>query len=278
MTASNHIRQKVPAWQLWKKFRPQKDVGMSDAEAREAGILPPLGWREVRYSMQERLRSTMCWGRAAAMLAAELGRGTQDCGFTRGRRVCLALLGALGLELSVAGQDRTPPPDQGALFMWNQTSHLDHLVLGAIADRPYRSLYNIELARVPGYGKWLRKEGHYLVDRYDEEQWQRSIAQAAGDVREKGVSILVSPEGTRSWDGKLLPMKRGAFILAIEAAAPIVPIVIGGGHEALPRGSSVLRPGRISVKFLDPIDPRAFTQETRKELKALVARSLRGGD
>jgi len=251
---------------------------MSDAEAREAGILPPLGWRPHHYLAQEHLASAFLWTRGTSCITSNLRARTHETGLQRSRRICQELLGALGQELTIRGEENRPSPEQGAVFMWNQTSHLDHLILGAIADRPFRSLYNVELAKIPGYGNWLRKQGHYLVDRYDEGQWRESIARAAEDVREHGVSILVSPEGTRSWDGKLLPMKRGAFMLAIEATAPIIPIMIRGAHEALPRGSSVLRPGHISVEFLDPVDPRAFTQETRKELKTLVARSLRGGD
>ncbi len=259
----------------WRRLRPRPDAGMSEAEAREAGILPPEGWRPPVHHFPERAQSAFAWARLGVYLRREWRRRHDPgstAGIERARRFCRGALEALDLDLQVSGEDRLPPKDQGVLFMWNQTSHLDHLVLGAIIDRPVRSLYNIELAKVPVYGDWLRKQNHYLVDRYDEDQWRQSIEQAAKDVREQNVSILISPEGTRSWDGRLLPMKRGAFMLAIDSGAPIVPVVIRGAHEALPRGSGVIRPGRtIRVKFASPVETQGYTQETRRDLKATVA-------
>ena len=274
-SAQTHLRPKTPAWQVWKRLQPQKDVGMSDAEAREAGILPPEGWALPHYTTGERVASARAWTLFALRVVRKArprntGEPDEDS-LAHVRSFCREALDALGLELRISGEENRPSPQQGSIFMWNQTSHLDHLILGAVADRPFRSLYNAELARVPVYSKWLRGKGHYLVNRYDEAQWRESISIAARDVREEGISILVSPEGTRSWDGRLLPMKRGAFMLAIEAGAPIVPIVIRGAHDALPRGSGVLRRGSISVCFARPVDPAPFTQETRGELKKLVA-------
>ncbi|MCB0219980.1 MAG: 1-acyl-sn-glycerol-3-phosphate acyltransferase [Chrysiogenetes bacterium] len=271
---SDHVRASVPAWQFWKHLQPQKDVGMSDAEARDAGILPPLGWQPPGYSAMERIHSIRAWLQAAFRFPAILRASDALPGVERERYICRELLGALGVELTISGTENCPPAESGAIFMWNQTSHLDHLILGAIADRRFRSLYNVELSRMPLYGKWLKRQQHYLVDRYDEDQWRGSIAQAAQDVRERGISILVSPEGTRSWDGRLLPMKRGAFILAIEARAPIIPIRIVGADRALPRGSHILRRERIQVRFLEPVDPTPYSQDERAALESLVAARL----
>ncbi len=258
---------------FWRKLRPKPDANMTEAEAREAGVLPPEDWRPPDPPFPARAMSAIAWARFYRH-ARKSWRGRHDPGegLEKARRFCRGALEALDLDLRVTGEDRLPPKEQGVLFMWNQTSHLDHLILGAVVDRPVRSLYNIELAKVPVYGDWLRKQNHYLVDRYDETQWRESIAQAARDVREQNVSILISPEGTRSWDGKLLPMKRGAFILAIESGAPVVPIVIKGAQRALPRGSGVVRPGGvIDVEFAEPVPTAGYTQETRAELKKRVA-------
>ncbi|MCW5829622.1 MAG: 1-acyl-sn-glycerol-3-phosphate acyltransferase [Deltaproteobacteria bacterium] len=266
---------------FWRRLRPRPDASMTEAEARMAGVIPPDGWKRPAYAFPERAMSTFAWGRLAAFVARSRRRndsGSSAPGLERSRAFCRGALEALDIDLKVSGTSRLPPTETGILFMWNQTSHLDHLILGAVVDRPVRSLYNVELAKVPVYGPWLRKQGHYLVDRYNEEQWRESISRAATDVREKGVSILISPEGTRSWDGRLLPMKRGAFILAIESGAPIVPIIIRGAHRALPRTSGIIRPGTIEVEFGPLVDPRPFTQETRSRLKAQVAEILRRGE
>src|SRR5215470_10224699 len=126
--------------------------------------------------------------------------------------------------------------------MWNQTSHLDHLVLPAAIPRPFHSLYNNELRDTPIYGRYLADSGHFWVDRTDEAQWRPQLAKVAARVRE-GACVLVSPEGTRSWDGRLLPMKRGAFLLARAAGRPIVCVTITGARACLPRGRAAVRGG-----------------------------------
>lgn len=160
-------------------------------------------------------------------------------------------LSLLGVELECLGVERIPR-EGGLVFMWNQESHLDHLVLAAVMPRPVFSLYNNEVHRVPVYGEYLRRTGHVWVDRNDESQWRPAVAAAAARVG-AGECVLVSPEGTRSPDGKLLPMKRGAFLLAEAADRPVVLVTLIGGHQRLPRGAAVVRRGRLRAVFSEPI-------------------------
>jgi 1-acyl-sn-glycerol-3-phosphate acyltransferase len=188
----------------------------------------------------------------AALLVGDRRRpGDGAARLERARRVGRRALLRLGVELEVLGEDRVPL-DGGLVFMWNQESHLDHLVLAAAMPRPVFSLYNNAVRRVPVYGDYLRRTGHVWVDRNDEAQWRPAIARAAARVRE-GECALVSPEGTRSPDGKLLPMKRGAFLLAEAAERPIVLVTLIGGHARLPRGAVVVRRGPLRAVFSDPI-------------------------
>lgn len=174
-------------------------------------------------------------------------------------------LSLLGVELECLGAERVPR-EGGLVFMWNQESHLDHLVLAAVMPRPVFSLYNNEVRRVPLYGEYLRRTGHVWVDRNDESQWRPAVAAAATRVS-AGECVLVSPEGTRSHDGKLLPMKRGAFLLAEAAERPIVLVTLIGGHQRLPRGAAIVRRGCLRAVFSDPI-PRP--QGDLEEWKAAV--------
>ena len=157
----------------------------------------------------------------------------------------------VGVTLEVLHRERVPLKG-GLLLMWNQESHLDHLVLGAAIPRPFVSLYNNEVARTPIYGPHMKRSGHLHVDRTNEDQWRASISRAAANAQQ-GACILVSPEGTRSWDGELLPMKRGAFLLAAAAAQPIICVTVIGGHNCMPRGSAIVRAGPIRVVFSEPI-------------------------
>ena len=175
-----------------------------------------------------------------------------------------------GVTLEVLHAERVPAAG-GLILMWNQESHLDHLILGAVIPRPFLSLYNNEVARIPFYGPYMKRTGHLHIDRTNEAQWRASLSRAAAQAQQ-GDCVLVSPEGTRSWDGELLPMKRGAFLLAAEAARPIVCITVIGGHHRLPRGSAVVRRGPIRVIFSEPI-PTAG--ETADRLALRVAATLR---
>jgi 1-acyl-sn-glycerol-3-phosphate acyltransferase len=157
-----------------------------------------------------------------------------------------------GIELTVHEHERVPV-EGGLVFMWNQESHLDHLVLATAIHRPFISLYNNEVARFPLYGAYMKATGHVHIDRTDEAQWRAGIAAAARRV-ELGECVVVSPEGTRSWDGVLLPMKRGVFILAEASRRPIICTTVIGGHARLPRGCSTVRPGPMRVVFSDPIE------------------------
>lgn len=179
----------------------------------------------------------------------------------------------LGVRLEVLYANRVPP-EGGLVLMWNQETHLDHLVLPVAIPRGFVSLYNNEIARFPFYGEQMRVGGHLHVDRTDEMQWRRSVARAAARARE-GAAILVSPEGTRSWDGNLLPMKRGAFILAEAAAAPIVCVTVIGGHERLPRGSPFVRAGPMRVVFSDPLPVGGKAAEQVREAVAATFRETK---
>jgi 1-acyl-sn-glycerol-3-phosphate acyltransferase len=184
---------------------------------------------------------------------------------------CARALERAGIRLEVIGRDRVPLHG-GFVFMWNQESHLDHLVLPVAIPRPFFSIYNNAIARFPIYGRHMKRSGHVHVDRTDESQWRASVARAAERVS-SGECVLVSPEGTRSRGGELLPMKRGAFILAEQSRRPIVCVTVVGGHERLPRGSAIVRAGSMRVVLSEPMeepdkDLVAHTFETTKRAYA----------
>jgi 1-acyl-sn-glycerol-3-phosphate acyltransferase len=160
-------------------------------------------------------------------------------------------LAHLRITVHVAGAERVPATG-GLVFMWNQTSHLDHLLLPVAIPRPFFTTYNNEVKRIPIYGSYLTRTGHYWLDRTDEAQWRAQVARAAAAIR-GGACVLVSPEGTRSADGMLLPMKRGAFLLARASERPIVCVTIKGARACLARGDVAVRPGAIAIELSEPI-------------------------
>ena len=86
----------------------------------------------------------------------------------------------------------------------------------------------------------------------------------------EGISYLIFAEGTRSRDGRLGEFKRGSFLLAIEAGAPVVPVSVIGTQRLLPRGAFLIRPGVARVVFHPPVDVTQFSAGNRKDLAARV--------
>jgi len=104
----------------------------------------------------------------------------------------------------------------------------------------------------------------------DRERPERSIAALNGAAAE-GQSLVIFPEGTRSRDGRLLPFKKGAFVLAIEAGLPVVPVVCRGTRRLMPRGSRlVVLPGEVEVVIGTPIATTELTYADREGLATRV--------
>jgi len=195
--------------------------------------------------------------------ARDLATSTTAEGLSRLRQHYERILASLEIDLHVH-RSHAVPREGGLILFWNQESHLDHIVLPCAIPRPFVSLYNNAVARVPYYGSHMKRTGHLHVDRTNETQWRESVARAAARARD-GVCVLVSPEGTRSWDGQLLPMKRGALMLATQSECDVVCITVIGGYERMPRGSAIVRKGPMHVVFSDPITTKNVSESELSE-------------
>jgi 1-acyl-sn-glycerol-3-phosphate acyltransferase len=140
-----------------------------------------------------------------------------------------------------------------------------------------------ELFEIPLWGKGLRAAEFVEVDRSNHTRAIASIEFAARLIRE-GVSIYLAPEGTRSRDGKIGPLKKGGFHLALGTGAPIVPVAIRGTIDILPRGHRVMQTGRtvdVTIGAPIPVEGRsldALMAEVRDFLVRNVEKSAsRGG-
>jgi 1-acyl-sn-glycerol-3-phosphate acyltransferase len=112
---------------------------------------------------------------------------------------------------------------------------------------------------------------------FDRKGSLRQALRQAGEVLERGRTVLIFPEGTRSPTGQLQAFRDGAFRLAIDSGCPVVPVVIRGTHETVPKHGLVLRQRmRGEVTVLDPIDPKAFESATalRDATHAVFERAL----
>jgi 1-acyl-sn-glycerol-3-phosphate acyltransferase len=168
-----------------------------------------------------------------------------------------------GATLEVEGTELIPR-GQPLIFMGNHQSNFDIMALFQAVPLRFNWLAKEELFRVPVFGHSMLRAGYIPINRGDGRDALRSLDKAAKLIS-AGTSVAIFPEGTRSFDGNLLPFKRGGFILATKAGVPVVPFSISGSREINPADNFFdLRPGTIRIRFSPPITTggRGSAQQT----------------
>lgn len=160
--------------------------------------------------------------------------------------------------------------DRAAVYAVNHASNVEPPVLFAALSGLFprmRILYKAELRKLPILVRAFDLAGFVPLERGNRDQSLPAIERAARALRE-GNSFLIFPEGTRSRTGDLLPFKKGGFIMALQAQAPVVPVAIKGARDAMKKGSLIIRPVRVTVSFGPPIETAGLTMDQRDGLIA----------
>ena len=160
---------------------------------------------------------------------------------------------------------------QAYVFLANHQSLFDIPVLLATIPVPARFMAKKELFKIPIFGWALLVGGFIPVDRGAGKGARESFRAATARVQQGG-SVLLFPEETRSLDGRLLPFKRGGFLLAQQAGLPVVPVGIQGTLGVRQRKSFRIRPGRVLVRYGAPIATAAGRREGAELLATARAR------
>lgn len=150
------------------------------------------------------------------------------------------------------------------VFVSNHVSWYDIFALMAILPR-YRFVAKAELFRIPLFGSAARRAGTIPIQRENRKAAFQAYEEAAREIH-GGASVVVCPEGTRGDSYALRPFKKGPFVLAIAAQAPLVPLVIYGTREVQPKGSFVIRSAAVHVHFLEAIPTDGLGYEDRDRL------------
>jgi 1-acyl-sn-glycerol-3-phosphate acyltransferase len=130
------------------------------------------------------------------------------------------------------------------------------------------------LFKVPILGKAMRMGSLVPVDRGNREAGIAAVRDSA-EVVKQGIHMTIYVEGHRSYDGKLLPFKKGPFYLAEECGVPVVPVTISGTHYVMPKGRFSMKPGLVTIIFHPPIEPSDFG--SRDELMEKVRVAIESG-
>ncbi|MGI4828770.1 MAG: lysophospholipid acyltransferase family protein [Janthinobacterium lividum] len=177
---------------------------------------------------------------------------------------------AAGIHVRVIGLENLPT--QPSILMSNHVSNLDPPVLLPSIPGMTSVMLKRSLMKIPLLGTAMRMGRFVPVARgHSREEAKRSVAVAAEALR-FGLHITIFPEGTRSPDGQLLPFRKGAFFLAAETGAPIVPVVLRGTARMMRRDSLRITPGEAVVEFLPAIHSQDYT--SREELMEAVREAM----
>jgi len=155
-----------------------------------------------------------------------------------------------------------------AVFIGNHQTELDVLMLGCMFPKYCSVTAKASLKKVPFLGWFMTLSGSVFIDRANSKDARQAMQGAANEIRDKRQSVYMFPEGTRSYakDPMLLPFKKGAFHLAVQAQVPIVPVVVANYSHVLWVKGLVFNSGRIPCKVLDPIPTTGLTAADVDEL------------
>jgi len=176
-----------------------------------------------------------------------------------------------GVRLDIHGLERIPR-DEPVVFMANHQSNCDPPALLPVLPTVV-VMVKKEFFRVPIIGGGMVARGFIPVDRRNREQALGAVEKGV-QVLKAGKSFLVYPEGTRSPDGRLQRFKKGVFVMALKAGAPIVPISVSGSNKIMPKGKFVMRPGVVRITIHEAVPTEGFTVEDRETIIDLVRHAI----
>jgi len=177
-----------------------------------------------------------------------------------------------GWKINVIGLQKISK-DRPYVIVSNHQSAFDIVLLYRI-NRHFKWVAKRELSRVPVIGWNLILNRCILIDRASAASAKKMVLDSLKHIN-RGSSILIFPEGTRSKDGKVGRFKEGAFLIAQRAKVPIVPIVIEGSKDILPKPGIVNLFQKLTIKVLDPIPVEQILSLTTDQLTKQVNQIIR---
>ena len=186
-----------------------------------------------------------------------------------------AMLFASGARLVVRDADRFAPREARVLVA-NHASFLDIPAVFAAFPGQARFVARTTLIWMPFVGWYIRLGGHFSLDRGDPRQALALMERMADRMRRYGLSPVLFPEGTRSPDGRLAPVKPGSLLLPVSIGVPVQPVAIIGSAAIFPKGAGgPVRSGTIEIRVGEPLSTAGLEGSTgRKALADRVRAAL----
>lgn len=181
--------------------------------------------------------------------------------WTTGRVFKYAMAATTGVTFEIIDPKGHLEKVRPAVFVGNHQTELDVLMLGCMFPKYCSVTAKSSLKRLPFLGWFMTLSGSVFIDRKSSKDARAAMSGAAEQMKTLGQSVYMFPEGTRSYakEPMLLPFKKGAFHLAVQAQVPIVPAVAANYSDTLYIKGMVFKSGKIPCKVLDPIPTTGLT-------------------
>jgi putative phosphoserine phosphatase / 1-acylglycerol-3-phosphate O-acyltransferase len=243
-------------------------------DTKLSGIAFQNDWPVLRYADSHNsriggmVRTGLSLGVVVPAILSGLSKGTSKMSWSEGIESMMCTIGDLGtyvagISLSVKGEEHLMT-HRPAVFIFNHQSNADMLIAIKLIRKEARGVAKMELKKMPILGQILDAAGTIFLDRGDKEKAIEALKPAIDSLR-SGLSIVIFPEGTRSYDYTLGKFKKGAFHLAMEAGVPIVPIVLKNAHDVMPRGKNIFNPALVEVIVHEPVMTHDWTPQNLDE-------------
>jgi lysophosphatidate acyltransferase len=185
-----------------------------------------------------------------ASIALTLAGHQSIAQWAAGRAFAVVMHLATGVAFDVDDPHDVLGSTRPAIFIGNHQSELDVLMLGSMFPKHCSVTAKRSLKNVPFLGWFMSLSGSVFIDRKNSKDAREAMQGAANEIRARRQSVFMFPEGTRSYakDPMLLPFKKGAFHLAVQAEVPLVPVVVANYSHILYAKSLIFNSGRIPVK------------------------------
>ena len=177
-----------------------------------------------------------------------------------GRFFCYLLF----IKVKITGLEKLDPK-KSYVIAANHQSIYDIFVVYGWLPMIFKWVMKAELRKIPLVGKACESAGHIFIDRKNPMAAKKSLDKAEAQLR-NGVSVVVFPEGTRTYTGQMGKFKKGAFRMATDLHLPIVPVTLRGCFERLPRNGFIITPGTIEMIVHEPVEVEGYEHEKQPEL------------
>jgi 1-acyl-sn-glycerol-3-phosphate acyltransferase len=185
-----------------------------------------------------------------------------------GRIWAKCILAASNIKVTVKGLSNLNA-NGSYIYMPNHMSNFDIPVLQAYLPVHFRWIAKAELFRIPIFGYAMQRAGYISINRFDRKSAIESLKKAS-EIIKNGVSVIIFPEGTRSWENKIHSFKKGGFVLAIDSGVPIIPVIIHGTWTIMQKKQILVKPGNVVLEIKKPINTLDYTRKTKENLMEKV--------